>query len=633
MNYRRMLFVTVGMLSLSLQVRAQSCLDLYKRANSLKEEKNYAEAISYYQKAMKCDANLKKDCTKWIEYCRKRLPVLNVSQHVIHIPYQGGDEQVSISANGRWDIAGQKQWCKTNVADSKNLIVQCREMNNSTREKVTNLTVRSGSLYKTIKVVQEARPEYIEVGATSLSFPAKGTSDKVTVSSNANWDVSSVPSWCKVEKDDNGIQVTVTPNDRVLERSDDIVIVSPSKSVTIKIYQGAGEEHLALSRNNLVLNADGDVHYIKVYTDAANWFVGDYPTWMNVQKIGTDSIRIECGKNLPNGEPRNGSVQVKTDRQTAGVMITQTPRMAQDLIFPNSKLVSGRNFSIGFNASYNLPFISTSAGGDYVGSVVDYGQGTSAENASYKSASGYSFGVHADLRLYKNIFLMAGVNFAQVKYKNSFNQNTVYTQPHTKYEYLRGEVHNSYTEDYTHTMLEVPILASYRFKVTDMSHVQLNVGPVLNFGLSAKMKLSGNTDGETLKLYYTNTNQLVDNNNYQRHTAVNTEFNLYQPCVQWTEVYTTGNDADVPHHDKFQESPLKRFNCGLRMGVAYEWAGISLGLSYTCMLTNMANKNYWENERFSVLNQNDVTMKGYKHRINTMEIKLGYTLRYLKLKK
>lgn len=166
-----------------------------------------------------------------------------------------------------------------------------------------------------------------------------------------------------------------------------------------------------------------------------------------------------------------------------------------------------------------------------------------------------------------------------------------------------------------------------------MSHVQINVGPVLNFGLSAKMKFSGNTDSETMHLFNSATHQRVDNSNYLRHTAVNTEFNLYQPCVYWEEMYTTGNDAAVPHHDKFQSSPLKKFNCGLRLGTAYEWAGLSFGLSYTYMLTNMANKNYWENKRWTVLNNSDVTMKGYKHRIHTLEFKLGYTLRYLKLKK
>ena len=498
---RKVLLAAIGMIACSMQLNAQSCADLYKRANSLKNSKNYAEAITYYQRARDCDANLRTDCNKWIEYCRKRLPKLEISEQEIVIPYQGGDKNIEVTSTDKWKIDGMTEWCNTDAFNAKNFIIQCREANNSTRSKTATLMVKSGSLYKTVKVIQEGRPEYIEVGAQSLSFPAKGTEDDITIVSNANWDVTSIPSWCKIEKKDDGIHIIVSPNDRVMERTDDIVIVSPSKSVTIKIYQGAGEEHLTLSQNNLVFNSEGDVHYMKVYTDADNWFVGDYPTWMNVQRIGKDSIRIECGKNIPNGEPRSGSVQVRTDRQTAGVMITQSPRMAQDLIFPDSKIVGGRNLSLGVSASLYMPFVSTSTGGDYVGSVVDYGLGTSAENASYKSAIGYSIGLYADIRLYKNIFMIAGVNFSQIKYKNEFNKNTIYTTPLSRYEKLRGELQNSYTEDYTHTMVEIPILASYRFKVNDVSHVQLNMGPVMNFGLSSKMRLSGNSDSETMKLY------------------------------------------------------------------------------------------------------------------------------------
>lgn len=631
---RKILLAAIGMIACSMQLNAQSCADLYKRANSLKDSKNYAEAITYYQRARDCDANLRTDCNKWIEYCRKRLPKLEISEQEIVIPYQGGDKKIEVTSTDKWKIDGMTEWCNTDAFNAKNFIIQCREANNSTRSKTATLMVKSGSLYKSVKVIQEGRPEYIEVGAQSLSFPAKGTEDDITIESNANWDVTSIPSWCKIEKKDDGIHIIVSPNDRVMERTDDIVIVSPSKSVTIKIYQGAGEEHLTLSQNNLVFGAEGDVHYMKVYTDADNWFVGDYPTWMNVQRIGNDSIRIECGKNIPNGEPRSGSVQVRTDRQTAGVMITQSPRMAQDLIFPDSKLVGGKNFSLGVSASYYLPFVSASAGGDYVGSVLDYGLGTSAENASYKSAIGYSFGLFADIRLYKNIFLMAGANFSQIKYKNEFNKTTTITVPLSSYQNLKGDVQNAYTEDYTHTMLEVPILASYRFKVSNVSHVQLNLGPVLNFSLSSKMKLSGNTSGNTLHVYSNiPPYNVIDNSNYDRHTAVNAEFNLHQPCVLWSEKYTLGNDAAVDHHDEFQEAPFGKFNCGLRFGVSYEWAGISFGLSYTQMLTNMAQKNYWDNERWTVLKGSDTTMKGYKHRLNTLEFKLAYTLRYIKTKK
>lgn len=631
------LLAVTCMLAASMQAQAQSCADLFKQANALRNSGKYKEAITYYQKAKACDPNLTKDCNKAIKACQSFLTTkttnLVVSDQEIVIPYQGSDKLINVTADGKWNLEGDTDWLNTSVYGSKKFVVECREPNNSTRARTATLMVKSGSLFKSIKVTQQGREEYIEASARSLSFPASGTKDSISIESNAHWDVKTAPSWCKIEKSEDGIRITVLPNEKVMERTDQIVVESPAKQVVIKIYQGAGNEHLSLSQNNLVVEPEGDVRYVKVYTDAANWFVGDYPTWMHVQRIGQDSIRIECVKNVPNGQPRSGSVLIRTDRQTAGLLVTQSPREMVDLIIPESKVVGGRNFSFGVSASYYMPFVSASAGGDYCGSVLDYGLGTSQENASYKSAVGYSFGVFADIRLYRNSFLTVGANFTQIKYKNEFNKNTLYTTPLNDNEYLRGEVQNAYTEDYTHTMVEVPILASYRFKINDVSHVQLNLGPVLNFGLSAKMKLSGNTDCETLKKYSNTTHQQVETGNYVRHQAVSAEFDLYKSSLMWTEIYTTGNDRVVEHPETFQDSPLKKINCGLRVGAAYEWAGLQLGLSYTCMLTNMANKNYWENERWTVLNPSNATMKGYKQRIHTLEIKLAYTLRYLKSKK
>ncbi len=632
----------MGLLGIPLMLQAQSSGEnLFVQANSLLKNGNCDDArraITLYNRAKRVDVNLRNDCDRRILKCQSIIKKgcnvsLELSTDIVEIPYQGGDYQVGIISSTNWNVDGLQEWINTESYDKNSLILQCREQNNSTRERISNLMVKSGDLYKSLKVVQAARPEYIEVDATSLAFPSKGTTEQISVESNAKWDVSSVPSWCKIEKSDSAIRIIVLPNDRIMERMDDILIVSPNKSVTIKIYQGAGEEHLTLSQNNIVLPSEGGKHYMKIYTDAENWFVGDFPSWINVQRVGKDSICIESGKNIPNGQERSGSVQIKTDRQTAGVMVTQAAREAVDIIFPDSKIVSGRNFSLGISASYYVPFINTSAGGDYVGSVVDYSLGNSSENASYKSAVGYSIGLFADIRLYKNIFLVAGANFTQIKYKNEFNLPTIYTMPHTAYQYLRGEVMNSYKEEYTHTMIEVPILASYRFKLNDVSHVQVNFGPVLNFGMSSKMKFSGNTDSDKMHLYNSNTNTRADNIDYLRHTGASADFNLYQPCVLWTESYTTGNIADVQHHDEFGKSPLRRFNWGLRAGAAYEIAGLSFGIYYTMMLSNMANDGYWENKRWTVLNESNQVMTGYKQRIHTLEFKLAYTLRYLGQKK
>ena len=137
----KVLVASIGMLACSVQISAQSCADLYKKANSLKNSKNYAEAITYYQRAKDCDFNLRSDCNRQIEYCRKRLPVLEISDKEIVIPYQGGDKQIEVKSTGKWDIDGTTNWCSTDAFDSKNFIIQCREANNSTRSKVATLMV------------------------------------------------------------------------------------------------------------------------------------------------------------------------------------------------------------------------------------------------------------------------------------------------------------------------------------------------------------------------------------------------------------------------------------------------------------------------------------------------------------
>lgn len=625
-----LLFVAI---SLAVPVQAQTCIDLFNKAKELQKNGRYDEAITYYERAKACDPYLTRKCDEGIKYCKNNREFLTVSESEILIPYQGSDSRVKVMSNSNWLVENDADWCRTEMSQKDELIIQCRGANNSTREKISYIKVKSGSLYQTIKVVQAGRPEYLEVSATSLAFPANGTTQNIEVESNAKWNVSTIPSWCTIEKKDTLIHIVVSPNAHAKERNGEIIIYSPSgNKVVVKLYQGAGNENLTLSQKEMNVSAEGEVRYVRVYTDADNWYVGDFPSWINVQKVGSDSLRIQCARNIPNGEIRSGSVQVKTDRQNAGIMVSQAAIMPQDLIFPESSIVGGRNFSLGLSAGYYVPFILASSGGEYVGSVVDYGLGTSLENAHYKSALGYNLGLYGDIRLYKNIFLQVGLNFTQIRYKNTFNQNTTVTVP-MSYKYLKGDVQNAYTETYSHTMIEVPILASYRFKTGHVSHVQLNAGPVLNFGLNSNMHLAGNSDSETMKMYYTMSGERVDNSNYLRHTAVNADFNLYQSCVLWNEIYTTGNDAEVKHHDIFPASPLRKVNCGLRFGVAYEYAGLSFGIAYTAMISNMANREYWENPRFSILNESDVTMSGYSQRINTLEFKIAYTLRYSKNRK
>lgn len=295
--------------------------------------------------------------------------------------------------------------------------------------------------------------------------------------------------------------------------------------------------------------------------------------------------------------------------------------------------IGGRDITFGVSVGYVNPIISTTSGGNYTGSVVNYALGDESEDASYSVSGGFNVGAFADIRLYKNFYLKAGLEFSHYSYSNEFNKNVDRRILQTSQYYLGGSTENRYKEEYTINQIEVPLLGSYRIATNRSSHIQLNVGPVIYYGMSANMKLSGNTDTESLRAYkYTNlqfTSQLFDNSTYSSHYAGYGELNLYGKHYDHTETYTMGNNAAISKSYDLEESPLNKVNFGIRMGAAFEYAGISLGVEYNLMLTNMANKKFWESDRLTIFDQTPGTvMSGYKQRNSYLGVKLSYTFRY-----
>ena len=92
---------------------------------------------------------------------------------------------------------------------------------------------------------------------------------------------------------------------------------------------------------------------------------------------------------------------------------------------------------------------------------------------------------------------------------------------------------------------------------------------------------------------------------------------------------TASLDYKEEWHDTFTDSPFKKLNYGLKIGATYELRGFQLGVYYNLQLSNMANDGYWNSTRIQMFNQTgDNLMSGYKHRLNSLEIKLGYMFRY-----
>lgn len=148
-----------------------------------------------------------------------------------------------------------------------------------------------------------------------------------------------------------------------------------------------------------------------IYLNGEN--VGKSPYKSERLEPGKYNIRVEKEKFYPI------DTILAVERATTST-VTYTLTSFADSLFYNRRL-GGRKISIGVQAGYMMPTISTSSGGGFTGSPINYSFSDPTEDADYKSMSGFTVGIFGDFRLYKNLYLMSGINYTNIKYKNAIS--------------------------------------------------------------------------------------------------------------------------------------------------------------------------------------------------------------------
>ena len=249
-------------------------------------------------------------------------------------------------------------------------------------------------------------------------------------------------------------------------------------------------------------------------------------------------------------------------------------------------LLGGRNFSIGIQAGYIQPFATSSSGGSFTGSPINYSLGDSRENVSYTAQSGFTAGIMADIRLYKNFYLMVGANYTLAKYTNKFAQKIQDDIVSSDgYEALVGDRNNSFEEKYAIGALEIPVLASYRFVFSKISSLHLNLGPYLSYGIHSKMKFSGSTDIKGNSYLLNHLGQIDYDSStgtfWQAHHFEG-DFNMYSTTFNFTRTVENekGLGTTTTLEYTFKDSPYKKLNYGIKLGATYEVRGFQIGVNW-----------------------------------------------------
>ena len=180
MKIRNLLLMVILGLGFTLQSNGQTCRDLYKDAKGLLDAGKLEKAKVRYQQVVNCGDNLyvpdSKERIGWIDRILQK-PDKNkpfsISEDEITIPYQGGQDVITLDGNGIWsasvDATGQ-EWCKIRKEKSKICVIS--EVNNTNEERTCVILISMGSKTKKVMVRNERAPEFLIPSVENVTFPS-----------------------------------------------------------------------------------------------------------------------------------------------------------------------------------------------------------------------------------------------------------------------------------------------------------------------------------------------------------------------------------------------------------------------------------------------------------------------------
>lgn len=170
-----------------------------------------------------------------------------------------------------------------------------------------------------------------------------------------------------------------------------------------------------------------------------------------------------------------------------------------------------------------------------------------------KSKIGFNVGVAVEFPIVRSFYINSGL---------------FYTTKGIKFEDSGSDW--SEKETFNAGYLELPVYASYRLNFAEASQLQINFGPYFAYGVNGKVKYEY-SDSE-----YPEDNEKVD-------------YDLFGVADDSSDEYKAG---------------IKRFDCGLGIGLGYTLHKVYLGINYQFGLVNIADKKAWGNGKIKNSNFN-----------------------------
>lgn len=255
---------------------------------------------------------------------------ISASTETLMFENTAGEIKVEVTSESKWTASTSYSWIDVTPESGEagtSFITISVSPNTSVDERIGYVILSIGSEEK-IQIPIKQRGVYIEIDKSQYDFDASSGTQTLQVNSNTSWQVSSVPSWVKVDKTsgtgNSAIKITVEDNPNTTERNGEFVISQPGLNAmaTVKVHQKGKTFDVATT--TLAFNDKEESQTVTITTDGT-WRAYSSADWIKVSPetaTGNSTLTITVQENSTDGE-RNGSVNILMGDVSATIAIVQ----------------------------------------------------------------------------------------------------------------------------------------------------------------------------------------------------------------------------------------------------------------------------------------------------------------------
>lgn len=197
---------------------------------------------------------------------------------------------------------------------------------NDSEYRTATISIRSGKYTETVNLYQESgAATKFEINRYRVRAEKEGAGycyRVIVTTDGASWDATTSYSWISLNKYDNKLDITVTPNDGDVRTGYVYVKSNNGHRETVTIEQDGNPTTFKLSKSSYTFDTNADYEYFTI-TNNSDQAVSCYTysdSWLH-PSIVNGELKVRCDNN--NNSPRDGNVYVECGNKKISISVHQ----------------------------------------------------------------------------------------------------------------------------------------------------------------------------------------------------------------------------------------------------------------------------------------------------------------------